>query len=94
MQAVLTHPELFKTGLEDASVAKALALESVPITHTERIRPSRAFGYPKDDNSFLSGHGFSPEALRTIMQANTSLIPGEKAPGHHANNPPQRGLRA
>jgi hypothetical protein len=69
MLAVLKHPEMFRTGLEDGSVGRALQAEGIKLTHTDRVRPVRAMGHPKPDNTFISGHGFKPRDMRRIFNA-------------------------
>ncbi len=67
MRAVLSHPELFSVGPEDAAVGQALAAESVTLTHTERIKTTVVFGHPATWNSIIAGHCCPPREMRIIF---------------------------
>jgi hypothetical protein len=67
MSAVLAHPELFTTGLEDAAVGKALAAEGIALTHTERIKTTVVFGHPATWNNIIAAHCCPPRDMRNIF---------------------------
>jgi hypothetical protein len=67
MSAVLAHPELFTTGLEDAAVGKALAAEGTALTHTGRIKTTVVFGYPATWNNIIAAHCCPQREMRNIF---------------------------
>jgi len=67
MCAVLAHPELFTTGLEDVAVGKALAAEGIALTHTERIKTTVLFGHPATWNNIIAAHCCPPNEMRNIF---------------------------
>jgi hypothetical protein len=68
MHAVLKHADLFTTGLEDATVGRALHAEGISPTHTDRIKVSHARGFPRLNNDIISAHYCSPATLRNIFR--------------------------
>jgi len=67
MRAVLAHPELFTTGLEDAAVGKALDAGGIALTHTERIKTTVLFGHPATWNNIIAAHCCPPNEMRNIF---------------------------
>lgn len=80
MQAVLSHPEMFTTGLEDAAVGRALQAESIVPTHSERIKVSHGSGFPRPTNDIISAHYCSPATLHNIFQRYANLMTARISP--------------
>jgi hypothetical protein len=70
MNAVLKHPEMFTTGLEDAAVGAALRAGGISPTHTDRIKVTHALGFPRPNNDIISAHYCSPSAMHNIFRGN------------------------
>jgi hypothetical protein len=70
IDAVLKHRDLFTSGLEDGTVGKALSLEGIKPTHSDRIKTDYRHDAPCLSNDIISAHGCTPEMLNTIHQRN------------------------
>lgn len=75
MQAVLVHPEFFVPGvIEDGAVGRALAAESIALTHTERIKTTHLYGFPQPGNRIISAHCCQPATLLNIFRHNQARL--------------------
>jgi hypothetical protein len=66
MSAVILNVSLFDTGMEDATVGRALHAHGIPLTHSNRIKTDFRHGVPAPGNDIIAAHKVTPDIMHQI----------------------------